>query len=221
MNCKNRLVFFLLGFISLALQAQDDNTTIGKKAGVRSLIQFTGKMIDRDSLAPVPYGAVLIVGSRRGTVSDYFGYFSIVVRPNDTIEFSAIGYKKMKFIIPDTIVTNRYSHIQVMLSDTIFLKEVTIYPWPNKDEFKDAFLNLDIADDRYEIARKNLELQAIIQQYRNIPNDGGANYTGMVQQQANQNYYAGQYPPNNLLNPIAWAKFIEAWRRGDYKKKKK
>jgi len=25
--------------------------------------------------------------------------------------------------------------------------------------------------------------------------------------------------PNNLLNPIAWAKFIKAWKRGDFKKK--
>jgi hypothetical protein len=24
---------------------------------------------------------------------------------------------------------------------------------------------------------------------------------------------------NNLLNPIAWAKFVDAWKKGDFKQK--
>ena len=32
-------------------------------------------------------------------------------------------------------------------------------------------------------------------------------------------YYAGQLPPNNLLNPIAWSKFIQQWKDGYFKKK--
>jgi len=26
--------------------------------------------------------------------------------------------------------------------------------------------------------------------------------------------------PMNILNPLAWADFIKAWKRGDFKKKK-
>jgi hypothetical protein len=30
-------------------------------------------------------------------------------------------------------------------------------------------------------------------------------------------YYIGQLPPNNLLNPLAWAEFVKAWKNGDFK----
>jgi hypothetical protein len=29
----------------------------------------------------------------------------------------------------------------------------------------------------------------------------------------------GQLPKNNLLNPIAWAQFIQAWKNGDFRRK--
>jgi hypothetical protein len=31
--------------------------------------------------------------------------------------------------------------------------------------------------------------------------------------------YQGQVPPQNIFNPMAWAEFIQAWKRGDFKKK--
>jgi hypothetical protein len=49
--------------------------------------------------------------------------------------------------------------------------------------------------------------------------DASLNYKYSMQQYQSKLYYAGQLPPNNLLNPIAWAKFIKAWKNGDFKKK--
>ncbi|MBM3440398.1 MAG: carboxypeptidase-like regulatory domain-containing protein, partial [Bacteroidetes bacterium] len=41
-----------------------------------------------------------------------------------------------------------------------------------------------------------------------------------VQRQNSQRYYyQGQLAPQNILNPTAWAEFIQAWKRGDFKKK--
>ena len=37
-------------------------------------------------------------------------------------------------------------------------------------------------------------------------------------QQAIQAAYAGQAPPVNLLNPVAWAKFMQALKSGDLKR---
>jgi len=47
----------------------------------------------------------------------------------------------------------------------------------------------------------------------------GQSYHNYMSSQADKLYYKGQTMPNNLLNPIAWAKFIQAWKRGDFKKK--
>ena len=32
-------------------------------------------------------------------------------------------------------------------------------------------------------------------------------------------YTKGQYPINNLINPLSWAAFIKAIKEGDFKKK--
>jgi len=188
----------------------------------KDLVQFSGVVVTADSLKPLPFVNVIIRNTWRGTVSDYFGFFSFVARMNDTIEFSCLGYKKSTYIIPDTLTSNRYSLIQMMQSDTIVLRETIIYPWPTKEQFKEAFMNLRIPDDDLERARKNLAQADMQVLYENMPMDGSMNFRNQMQQQQSKLYYAGgQVPPNNLLNPIAWAKFIEAWQNGDFKRKEK
>ena len=57
-----------------------------------------------------------------------------------------------------------------MNADTIMLAPTIIYPWPTEEEFKKAFVRLDIPDDDIEIARKNLakaEMKERIDNYKN------------------------------------------------------
>jgi len=49
--------------------------------------------------------------------------------------------------------------------------------------------------------------------------DAQSNYRYAMQQYLTKVYTAGQYPTISLLNPIAWAQFIDAWRKGKFKKK--
>lgn len=185
------------------------------------LIQFSGVVVEADSLRPVPYTSVMIKDSYHGTVSDYYGYFSFVAQKNDTVVFSAIGFRDSYFVIPDTLSTNKYSLIQVLATDTVYLKEAVVYPWPSKEQFKQAFLQLDIPDDDLARAQKNLARMDSRMENDALAADPGLNYQYTMQQYQSKLYYAGQLPPNNLLNPIAWSKFIKAWKDGAYKKKKK
>ena len=182
-----------------------------------SFIQFSGVVVSQDSLKPVPYCSIIDKATKRGTTSDYFGYFSFVANKGDTIEFSSIGYKKSSFIIPDTLSTDKYSLIQVMFQDTILLKTAVVYPWPSKEQFAKAFVETEIPNDDFKRAMKNLSRSQLNERMKFTPMDGGLNFKWQQQQIQSKLYYAGQYPPNNLLNPIAWAKFIEAWKRGDFK----
>jgi hypothetical protein len=209
-------IFQLLFFAALLLSAQSL-----KAQEQKDLVQFSGVVVTADSLKPLPYVNVIIRNTWRGTVTDYFGFFSFVARMRDTIEFSCLGFKKSMFVIPDTLASNRYSLIQMMQNDTIMLRETIIYPWPTKEQFKEAFMNLRIPDDDLERARKNLAQAEMQVLYENMPMDGSMNFRNQMQQQQSRLYYAGQLPPNNLLNPIAWAKFIEAWQNGDFKRKDK
>lgn len=186
-----------------------------------SLIQFSGVLLTRDSLEAVPFATVMIKGSNRGTISDYYGYFSFVAEKGDTIQFSYVGFKNAYFWIPDSLDRKNYSLIQMMDVDTVILQEAVIYPWPTKEQFRQAFLDLRLPEDDKQIAMRNLDRAELKERMENMEASGSESFKIANQMRANQLYYAGQLPPNNLLNPIAWAKFIKAWRDGKFKRKKK
>ncbi|HRH63216.1 MAG TPA: carboxypeptidase-like regulatory domain-containing protein [Bacteroidia bacterium] len=185
----------------------------------KKLIQFSGVVVNGDSLQPIPFVNIMIKNSYHGTVSDYYGYFSFVAQENDVIEFSALGYKKSSFTIPDSLEESRYSLIQMLNGDTILLNTAIIYPWPTKEQFKQAFINLELPNDDMARAQRNLEREAMRQRGESMSMDGAMNQKYYLQQRNSRLYYAGQLPPNNLLNPIAWAKFIQAWKNREFKRK--
>ena len=185
------------------------------------LVQFSGIVVTADSLIPVPYANIAIKNTHRGTSSDYYGYFSFVAFKSDTIVFSAVGFKKGVFSIPDTITGSHYSLIQVMASDTIMLTQTVIYPWPSKEKFKEAFLKYDVPDDDYERAKKNLDIAQLRDMSANYPMDGSMNFRNSMQLYQDKLYYNGQTQPITILNPFAWAEFIKAWKEGKFKRKDK
>ena len=186
-----------------------------------SLLQFSGVLLTRDSLEAVPFANILIKGSKRGTISDYFGYYSFVAERGDTIQFSYVGFKDAFFVIPDSLNRKNYSLIQMMDIDTIILQEAVIYPWPTKEQFREAFLELRLPEDDKQRAERNLARAEMKERMENMQADGSESFKIAMRQHGNQLYYAGQLPPNNLLNPLAWAKFIKAWKNGDFKRKDK
>jgi hypothetical protein len=186
----------------------------------KKLVQFSGIVVTADSLRPVPYTSIMIKDARRGTISDYYGFFSFVAQEKDIIEFTAMGFKKTTFRIPDSLANSRYSLIQVMTSDTVTLPTAVIYPWPTGEQFKQAFLKLNVPEDDIDRAKKNMALAEAKDKIQGLEMDAGMNYNNYIQQQTSKLYYAGQLPPNNLLNPIAWAQFIKAWREGKFKQNK-
>lgn len=185
----------------------------------KDLIQFSGVIVEIDSLRPIPFTRVIIKNSGRGTIADYSGYFSFVAQKKDTIVFSATGYKRSQYIIPDTLSGNKYSLIQTLNMDTILLATAIIYPWPTPEQFKEVFIKEPVPDDDLDRALKNLARESMKEKYESMPMDGSMNYKANMQQYQSKLYWAGQYPPNNLLNPFAWAQFVKMWREGKLKVK--
>lgn len=182
------------------------------------IIQFSGVVVSGDSLEPVPYCTVIDKSTKRGTVSDYFGYFSFVAHKGDSIHFSSVGFKTSYYVIPDSLKNNKYSLIHVLSTDTIMLPVAVIYPWPSKEQFAEAFVNTEIPNDDYKRAVHNLQQAELKELADGIPMNGSMNYNYQMQQVQNKLYYAGQLPPNNLLNPVAWSKFIQSWKNGEFKR---
>lgn len=183
------------------------------------LVQFSGMIVASDSLEAVPYVNIKIKGLNRGTTSDFYGFFSLVARKGDVIQFSAVGFKKGEYLIPDTLRSNRYSLVHIMTNDTILLKETVIYPWPTKEQFRHAFVWNKIPDDDLTIAQRNLDKMEMRERARMMPMDGSMNYRNYMDNQVSKLYYRGQAQPITVFNPFAWAEFIKAWKRGDFKRK--
>ena len=184
------------------------------------LIQLSGVVVSGDSLTPVPFTSVLIKGSNRGTVADYYGFFSLVVLRSDTILFSSVGYAKSEVFIEDSLSDSRYSMIQMLQRDTATLPEQLVYPWPSKEQFRDAFLALNAPTDDHDRAFENLTREDVRLAIQGVPMSAQANSALAIQREYTRLYQMGQLPQVSLLNPVAWAQFIDAWKRGDFKSKK-
>ncbi len=184
----------------------------------RRVVQFSGMVLTSDSLAPIPFTNIWIQNTRRGTISDFNGFFTITLRERDTLHFTAVGYKDVFYVVPDTLSSNRYSTIQLMTRDTINLPETVIYPWPTREQFRYAFLNAEIPDDDLDRAMRNLERAEMRERFKQMPMDGYSNYRFAQQQYADRLYYAGQRPPMRIFDPFAWSQFIQAWRDGKFKR---
>lgn len=205
--CKAILLIFL--GVSQSGQAQTTD----------SLVQFSGLVMTSDSLEGIPYVNIYIKTIGRGTVSDYNGFFSLVVKPGDTLVFSHISFERDRYIVPADLKGPRYSVIKLLTKDTINLAETIIYPWPSPMQFREAFLSLNIPDDDLERARKNLEREKLKEIGESLKPDANETLDLYARNEAYKYYYYGQIPPMNIFNPLAWAEFFKAWKRGDFKKK--
>src|SRR5688572_6707005 len=184
-----------------------------------SVVQFYGVVMTADSLEGIPAVSIMLRGQNRGTFSNDQGVFSIVVMKGDQVEFTSIGYKPKLVTIPRDIEGNQYSMIQLMVTDTVYLPATIIKPRPTREQFERDFVNTDIPADNIEIARQNTEESKRRILSKALPADGGEATNYNLRSGAKRYYHAGQTPPQNIFNPFAWNEFIQAWKRGDYKRK--
>lgn len=184
-----------------------------------SVVQLYGIVMTADSLKGLESVSVVVKGQNRGTITNERGVFSIVVLKGDVVEFTSIGFKPKSITIPKNLEGNAHSVIQLMVNDTIYLPATIIKARPTREQFERDFVNTKIPDDEITIARKNNDVASRRILVSNLPVDGREASNRYLKQLSNKAYYAGQTPPQNIFNPLAWAEFIKAWKRGDFKKK--
>ncbi len=184
-----------------------------------SVVQLYGIIMTADSLVGIPAVSVVVKGQNRGTITNNQGVFSIVVLKGDEVEFTHVSYKSKTISIPRTLEGNQYSVVQLMVADTVYLPATIIRPRPTPEQFARDFVNTKVNDDEYEIARKNTSAAKRRVLMQTVPGDGGEATKMQFNKIANRAVYQGQTPPMNIFNPAAWAEFIQAWKRGDFKNK--
>lgn len=209
-----RLFFFLL-LLGSAAFAQNPSP---------KLVQFSGVIFNRDSNTVIPYVTITNETADRkpAYVANYKGYFSFVAHEGDTLTFSAIGFSRQSLHIPKNLPDDKYTVMVNMKQEIVSLPMVRVYPWASEDEFKRDFLTMKIADDDLEIAKKNVSNVSIMSLARTLQRDGqeiqSMNFRNSHLALTNKNI--NQRFANPLLNPFAWASFMQQIMQGDKKKAK-
>jgi hypothetical protein len=186
---------------------------------VGNIIQITGVIMTADSLRAVAGVEVGVKGKNRGVESSRAGVFSIVVSKGDTLTFSAPGYRLKEYPVPRTLYGSYFSLVQLMVQDTFYLPETIVRPLPTRGGFDYAFKHWSVPDDALETARKNTNAVTLRALAVTLPRTGSENQAMYQALQKEAAVYYGQQRPIQLMNPLAWAEFFNAWKRGDYRRK--
>lgn len=200
---------FLVVF-SLCAWAQQDSTR------QKNIIQLTGVIFAPDSNSVIPGVHVYVPTAGRGTTSNPYGFFTLPVLEGDSLIFSAVGFKRSFYIVPKHDVPTSLKVIITMQEDVTFLDEVSVFPYPTEEMFKEAILAMETPyQQQYNNMNAWLSSDYMNTAYRNLPNSANANYNYYMQLQAQAMYNKNMKPQNNLLNPWAWAKFIKSLKNGN------
>lgn len=200
----SRIFFvFILGVIFIAPANSQ------KKKPEKSYL-LTGVILDLEEKKPLPYVNINLKNSIYGTASDINGYFSIFLNPGDTLEFTSVGYEDASFIMPFELQEQQYALLQLMRKDTLLLEEVVIFPWPDYNNFVDAFLDMK---PKKNMGNLVIEVRQDIQQTAREAERSRYYY----QQQRYQRLFLMHqiFPPNNFLDPGRWSDFIKDLRTDD------
>ena len=181
----------------------------------KKLIQYSGIITDIDSNQVVPYVTITNVSTKQTFSANYKGYFSFIAHPGDILQFSAVGFSKSELTIPENIRDNKFTQMVKLKAEIVYLRTVQVLPWATAEEFTKEFMAMKVADDDYEIARKNLSGESINGMMQTLSRDAGEisgiNWRLNHDRALNKN----MTQTNPLLNPFAWGKLMQMITNGD------
>ena len=189
--------------------------------GQDKTVLFQGRVVASSNAEFLPLAYIFNPQAGRGALSDNFGQVDMYVFPGDSLVISYVGYKKKYYIVPrDTELVHQV--IIPMDEMTTMLRDVKVFPHSSEEEFKQAFLALELRDaQQRENARNNLEqskLNVFAMQAGMGASSNFRNFSDMmISSQANKSFFNS--PMLALTNPFAWISFIKSVKNGDLNRK--
>jgi hypothetical protein len=182
-------------------------------------VQLSGIITDK-SQTPVQGVAVISRKLHRASLSENSGIYSITTTPGDTVFFRAVGFKRYHTVIPADYEDKHCKADIVLETDTIPIAEVKILPWRTYSEFLADVTREKPKDPTIEYMNENLaSIYVAITNDISVGITPEAGYRYAMEQNFSAMSTHNMYPVNNLLNPIAWVKFVSELRNGLLKNK--
>ena len=134
--------------------------------------QLKGKVVSADSLSPIPNVHILSKVSYYGTTSDFDGRFSMLIRNNDTLRISSVGFvTEIINVNYDSVNVNNFEI--AMQRDTIILQEIDVFPYLDNHTVEKIIKEIPI-EEAFIIKGANENINSVLyKKPKKIPNDKG------------------------------------------------
>lgn len=212
MRLNLKTTFVKISILALVLMAGFSAKAQTQDRDQLHVVQVSGLVMNADSTMSIP-GVHIYDQRGRGIPTDYRGWFSKAFVAGDTLTISAIGFKNQKVVVPDSL-GDRASVIFALEDEITQLADVEVNPFPTEELFKEAILAMSLTDNQENVLN-NYEPDIVRELVRTMPLEGSPsmNYRYMMNQQF-QNLQNRTGPRTNpLLNPFAWANFINSLKK--------
>ncbi len=103
-------------------------------------VELQSTILNQKDSTPIGFVHIINLTNRHGVISDYNGKFNFTVDVKDTIKISVLGFESQK-IVGEQVPTLIY-----LTPKNYDLEEFTVLPYKDFEEFKEAFINLDLPD---------------------------------------------------------------------------
>lgn len=194
------LTLMFLGLSAGASQAQ-----------FKHVYQLSGLIVNKSTHEAVPFVQVRINNSRRGTVANGDGFYSIPVVESDTIYFSSLGFRITQFVFADYLrdyegdANSAYVYaINYLEEDSILLTGITIFPYNTPGKLRTAIIETEVPEDVESAnARDNLNPKVMDALIHGLKVDEGERVMVARQLYYNQQLRQHVAPTMPLFDPIA------------------
>ena len=134
--------------------------------------QLKGKVVSADSLSPIPNVHILSEVSYYGTTSDFDGRFSMLIRNNDTLRISSVGFITQHLPINHDSI-NADNYLIIMERDTIMLQEIDVFPYLDNHTVERIIRQIPI-EEAFIIKGANENISSVLyKKPKKIPDDKG------------------------------------------------
>ena len=159
-----------------------------------------GSILDATDFQPIP-NVNIYVRHGYGTASNENGYFELPCHLADTIIFSCVGYQRVTFPVPDSLIGRSRVLGIVMQTDTVLLGEVVVLPFITYTQLKYEVANMQ-PDENISLAISNVDIA--VKSARTMPATTTSDDAPMRQlaSYTRRLEYAGMYDPSKTLNLI-------------------
>lgn len=201
------LTLFSTWFSELSVYAQNIES--------RRVIQFSGVIIDQETLEPLIGVHIFSPRYGKGSTTDYFGKYSFAIKEGDSLLVTTVGYEKKSIIVPSPEPNeDKYTMLIELVSSPTYLEEVEVTAFPSEQLFRDAILalNTGISYDQRNLNKTTAFINSM-QLYKDIPRSSSENFNDALaikQQELRNRYEPKVFSP---VNPVAWVKLIRSLKK--------